>query len=171
MFVTMSCLSESSDFSPCKEINDAAATSSLMLTTYWESLYFEIMTHNYHQSLAIILFGELLEINPISISATFVDYNNQEWFLISSYPQKWNIHSPTKIGKGLTRWALVPLGPTLIYTTEEMNCCLWLLWINNVECPLFPSSYMSGTNANNNQQEELSMIDLNIFNLLGKFHI
>ena len=58
------------------------------------------MTHNYHQSPAMIIFGKWLEIKPMSLSDTFSDYKNQDFFIISSYTQK--------NGKGLTQWVLVP---------------------------------------------------------------
>ena len=59
----------------------------------------------------MIMFGKWLEINPMKLGATLQDYKNQYCFMIFSHPQK--------NGKGLTQWDFVPLGLTLIYTTEE----------------------------------------------------
>ena len=51
MFVTMSCFSESSMLLSCKKRNDTAATSSLLLTTNWDYLFF---WHNYTQLFLIL---------------------------------------------------------------------------------------------------------------------
>ena len=84
----MNFLSESSMLSPCKVRNDAAETYSLLLKQNPESLYFDIITPNYHQSLEMVLFEKWLDINPMSLSANLEDCKNQECFRISSYPQK-----------------------------------------------------------------------------------
>ena len=48
MFETMYRFLESSMFFPCKVSNDAAATSSLLLTTSQDYLFFDILTPNYY---------------------------------------------------------------------------------------------------------------------------
>ena len=46
MFVTMSCLSDSSMLSSCKVKNDADTTYPLLSTFKWDSIFFDIMEPN-----------------------------------------------------------------------------------------------------------------------------
>ena len=47
-------------------------------------------------------------------------YSNQQ--IIIKQLNQWALVTP-----GAPWFPLVPLGPTIIHTTEEMNCCLWSL--------------------------------------------
>ena len=119
MFVTMSCFSYYSMLLPWKESNDSAETYSLMLTTNWYSLFFDIMTPNSHQNLQMIVLVKWIGINPMGLSATLVEYKNIKSFRISKLsPKPWD--EPQNNCKGLTRWTFVSLCPILIYTTDSI---------------------------------------------------
>ena len=101
MFVNMSCFSKSPILLSCKEINDAAAKNSLILTTNCNYI-FDKMKPNYHQILAIILFKILLVIISIILSATLEEYKS---ILIN------NIKSPTKVKHPVTHKHLKGINP------------------------------------------------------------
>ena len=61
MFATKSCFSSYSVLFKCKKINDAAATSSIMLTTNWWFLFFDKIVPNSHKKLEMILIEKLLK--------------------------------------------------------------------------------------------------------------
>ena len=70
------------------------------------------MTPNSHQNLEIILIEKYPGIKPMGLSAKLGNYKNQDCFRIFNHQQMFI--------KVLTQWDFVPLGPTLIYTAEEI---------------------------------------------------
>ena len=106
------------------------------------------------------------------IAKTKIKRKNLVWFtwIHSIYWwQKWKSIHQNK-GTRLTQRALVPLGPALIYKTEEMNFCLCFLYINSMSFTLFPSFSTSETNEKK-LQGKLEMIYLkpvNVFMATGE---
>ena len=91
MFATMSCFSESLVLSPCKEINDAAATSSFVLTRnveYVTFLHYNILdyyaTLNCHQNLDIFSW-KILGIKPMGLSTPLADYKTINYSETSTF--------------------------------------------------------------------------------------
>ena len=128
-----------------------------MPTTNWSYLSFEIITHNCHQILVMIIFEKLLEINPTRLSDTLANYKNKDCFRIFSYSQnKWQGINPMGIGAPWTDsylhnwrdemflvmfinkllWSvlhlfLIPLIKILKTTTNRKNLGL-LTWIQSI---------------------------------------
>ena len=88
---------------------------------------YDIITPKSNQNLEMILYLKFLGLNPMILSATLGDYKNHDCFIISYYRQK-NCNE-------LIWRAYVPLGPTLIYKTEDklptLTTKLWLISLNN----------------------------------------
>ena len=57
-------------------------------------------------------------IDPMGLSTTLDDYKNKQLLTNTNFSPK-TLRQNTKKCKGLTQWEFVPLGPTLIFTTEK----------------------------------------------------
>ena len=87
------------------------------MTIHCEYLFFEIITSNSNHNFEVIVLGEWIGINQMSLSVTLNDYKNRQLFRMSKlFPKTWVV--PPKTYKGLTQWDFVTLWVTLIYIIE-----------------------------------------------------
>ena len=63
------------------------------------------------------MFGSWQGINLMSLSASLVDYKNNQYFTKMKFSPTTLILNKNKF-KRFTQWSLVPLGPAIIFTTE-----------------------------------------------------
>ena len=89
--------------------------SFLLSEYYWNNCFI----HKYSfENITIIMFGNLLGINPMGLSASLPTIKTAIPHKHENFTRIINI---IHIKKGYTQWAFVTLGPTLSFTTEKLS--------------------------------------------------